>query len=233
MLDETLQSQLSAYLERVTIPMEIVASLGDDGNSAEMRELLQTIERLRSDKITVTYDGQDARKPSFSLKRVGADTSLRFAGLPLGHEFTSLVLALLWTGGHPPKVEQDVIDQIKGLRPADGADFNFEVYMSLSCHNCPDVVQALSLMAIQNPLVKTTVIEGGAFQQEVTDREIMAVPSIYLNGALFGNGRMLVEEIVAKLDTGAAGKDAAKLSAKDPFDVLIIGGGPAGAAAAV
>ena len=92
--------------------------------------------------------------------------------------------------------------------------------MSLTCHNCPDVVQALSLMAIFNPKVKTTVIEGGAFQAEVTEREIMAVPSIYLNGALFGNGRMLVEEIVAKLDTGAAAKDAAKLSAKDPYDVL-------------
>ena len=233
MLDDTLQSQLAAYLERVTLPMEIVASVGDDSNSVEMRELLETIQRLRSDKISVRYDGQDARKPSFSLKRTGSDTSLRFAGLPLGHEFTSLVLALLWTGGHPPKVEQDVIDQIKGLRPEPGSDFNFEVYMSLTCHNCPDVVQALSLMAIQNPHIKTTVIEGGAFQDEVNAREIMAVPSIYLNGALFGNGRMLVEEIVAKLDTGAADKDAAKLSAKDPFDVLIVGGGPAGAAAAV
>ena len=233
MLDATLQSQLAAYLERVTLPMEIVASLGDDDNSTEMRELLQTIQSLRSDKITVRYDGQDARKPSFSLKRVGTDTDLRFAGLPLGHEFTSLVLALLWTGGHPPKVEQDVIDQIKALQPPQGEDYRFEVYMSLTCHNCPDVVQALSLMAIQNPRIKTTVIEGGAFQQEVADREIMAVPSVYLNGQLFGNGRMLVEEIVAKLDTGAADKDAAKLSAKVPFDVLIVGGGPAGAAAAV
>ncbi len=233
MLDDTLQSQLAAYLERVTLPMEIVASMGDDSNSTEMRELLETIQRLRSDKISVRYDGQDARKPSFSLKRTGSDTSLRFAGLPLGHEFTSLVLALLWTGGHPPKVEPDVIEQIKGLRPEPGSDFNFEVYMSLTCHNCPDVVQALSLMAILNPHVKTTVIEGGAFQDEVNAREIMAVPSIYLNGALFGNGRMLVEEIVAKLDAGAADKDAAKLSAKDPFDVLIVGGGPAGAAAAV
>ncbi len=233
MLDATLQSQLAAYLERVTLPMEIVASLGDDDNSTEMRELLQTIQSLRSDKITVRYDGQDARKPSFSLKRVGTDTDLRFAGLPLGHEFTSLVLALLWTGGHPPKVEQDVIDQIKALQPPQGEDYRFEVYMSLTCHNCPDAVQALSLMAIQNPRIKTTVIEGGAFQQEVADREIMAVPSVYLNGQLFGNGRMLVEEIVAKLDTGAADKDAAKLSAKDPFDVLIVGGGPAGAAAAV
>jgi len=229
MLDDTLKSQLGAYLERVTLPIEIVASLGEDDNSVEMRDLLQTIQSLRADKITVAFDGTDARKPSFSLKRAGTDTSLRFAGLPLGHEFTSLVLALLWSGGHPPKVEQDVIDQIKGL---DG-DFNFEVYMSLTCHNCPDVVQALSLMAILNPRIKTTVIEGGAFQDEVNAREIMAVPSVYLNGALFGNGRMLVEEIVAKLDTGAASRDAAKLSAKAPYDVLIIGGGPAGAAAAV
>ncbi|MDZ7937571.1 MAG: alkyl hydroperoxide reductase subunit F [Rhodoferax sp.] len=233
MLDDTLKSQLGAYLERVTQPIEIVASLGDDSNSAEMRELLQTIQSLRADKISVAFDGTDARKPSFSLKRADSATSLRFAGLPLGHEFTSLVLALLWSGGHPPKVEQDVIEQIKGLSPADGGDFNFEVYMSLTCHNCPDVVQALSLMAIFNPKVKTTVIEGGAFQDEVNAREIMAVPSVYLNGELFGNGRMLVEEIVAKLDTGAAAKDAAKLSAKEPYDVLVVGGGPAGAAAAV
>ena len=229
MLDDTLKFQLGAYLERVTLPIEIVASLGDDDNSIQMRDLLETIQALRSDKISVAYDGQDVRKPSFSLKRAGTDTSLRFAGLPLGPEFSSLVVALLWTGGHPPKVEQDVIDQIKAL---DGA-FEFEVYMSLTCHNCPDVVQALSLMAIQNPRIKTTVIEGGAFQDEINAREIMAVPSVYLNGTLFGNGRMLVEEIVAKLDSGAADRDASKLSAKDPFDVLIVGGGPAGAAAAV
>jgi alkyl hydroperoxide reductase subunit F len=194
-----------------------------------MLNLLQTIQSLRADKISLRTDGTDGRKPSFSLQRTGSDSSLRFAGLPLGHEFTSLVLALLWTGGHPPKVEQSVIDQIKAL---DG-DFNFEVYMSLTCHNCPDVVQALSLMAIFNPKVKTTVIEGGAFQDEVNARQIMAVPSVYLNGEHFGSGRMLVEEIVAKLDTGAAAKDAAKLSAQAPYEVLIVGGGPAGAAAAV
>jgi NADH-dependent peroxiredoxin subunit F len=233
MLDDALKTQLASYLERVTLPIEMVASLDDSNTSADMRELLHTIQSLRSDKITVRYDGTDARKPSFALQRAGSDTSLRFAGLPLGHEFTSLVLALLWTGGHPPKVEPEVIEQIKGLSPADGGDFHFEVYMSLTCHNCPDVVQALSLMAILNPKVHTTVIEGGAFQREVTERDIMAVPSVYLNGALFGNGRMLVEEIVAKLDTAAPSKDAAKLSAKDPYDVLIIGGGPAGAAAAV
>jgi alkyl hydroperoxide reductase subunit F len=229
MLDETLKSQLAAYLERVTLPIELVASLDDSSTAIEMRDLLETIQSLRSDKITLRTDGTDARKPSFTLQRANTANSLRFAGLPLGHEFTSLVLALLWTGGHPPKVEPEVIEAIRGL---DG-DFNFEVYMSLSCHNCPDVVQALSLMAIFNPKIKTTVIEGGAFQDEVKAREIMAVPSIYLNGALFGNGRMLVEEIIAKLDTGAAQRDAAKMTAKDPYEVLIVGGGPAGAAAAV
>ncbi|ODS62531.1 MAG: alkyl hydroperoxide reductase subunit F [Acidovorax sp. SCN 65-108] len=229
MLDEQLKTQLAAYLERVQQPFELVASLDDSETARDMRELLTTIQSLRSDKITLRTDGNDARKPSFSLQRAGATNSLRFAGLPLGHEFTSLVLALLWTGGHPPKVEQDVIDSIKAL---DG-DFNFEVYMSLTCHNCPDVVQALSLMAIVNPKIKTTVIEGGAFQQEVTEREIMAVPMVFLNGQVFGSGRMSIEEIVAKLDTGAAAREAAKLSAKAPYDVLIVGGGPAGAAAAV
>ena len=229
MLDDTLKAQLAAYLERVSQPFEIVASLSDSENSQEMRSLLQTIQGLRSDMITLRTDGDDERRPSFSLKRAGSDTSLRFAGSPLGHEFTSLVLALLWTGGHPPKVEADMIEQIQAL---DG-DFNFEVYMSLTCHNCPDVVQALSLMAILNPKVKTTVIEGGAFQEEVERREIMAVPMVFMNGVNFGSGRMTVEEIVAKLDTGAAARDAAKLSAKAPYDVLIVGGGPAGAAAAV
>ena len=229
MLDNQLKAQLAAYLERVQQPFELVASLDDSETSAQMRDLLQTIQSLRSDKITLRTDGNDARKPSFLLQRKGTDTQLRFAGLPLGHEFTSLVLALLWTGGHPPKVEQDLIEQIKSL---DG-DYNFDVYMSLTCHNCPDVVQALSLMAILNPKIKTTVIEGGAFQKEVNDREIMAVPMVFMNGSVFGSGRMTIEEIVAKLDTGAALREAEKISAKDAFDVLVIGGGPAGAAAAV
>ncbi|MGN6827418.1 alkyl hydroperoxide reductase subunit F [Paucibacter sp. M5-1] len=232
MLDDSLKTQLKSYLERVTQPFEIEASLDDSASAQELLALLRDIDAM-SDKITLKTDGQDARKPSFSLKRLnqsaGTEQSLRFAAIPLGHEFTSLVLALLWTGGHPPKVEPEVIAQIKAL---DG-DYAFEVYMSLTCHNCPDVVQALSLMSVLNPRVKTVVIDGGLFQDEVNGREIMAVPSVWLNGAPFGSGRMTVEEIVAKLDTGAADKDAAKLSAKEAFDVLVVGGGPAGAAAAV
>jgi alkyl hydroperoxide reductase subunit F len=229
MLDLDLKAQLAGYLQRVTQAFELVASLDDSDNSRQLLELLQTIQGLRSDMITLRTDGSDARKPSFTLQRVGANNSLRFAGLPLGHEFTSLVLALLWTGGHPPKVQADVIDNIRALE----GDFNFEVFMSLTCHNCPDVVQALSLMAIVNPKVKTVVIEGGAFQDEVTQREIMAVPIVFLNGQTFGSGRMTLEEILAKLDTGASASTAAKLSAQAPYDVLVVGGGPAGAAAAV
>ncbi|KGF81559.1 alkyl hydroperoxide reductase [Massilia sp. JS1662] len=229
MLEQELKNQLAGYLQRVQQPFEIVASLDDSDTSKQMLDLLQTIQGLRADKITLRTDGNDARKPSFTLKRVGTDMNLRFAGLPLGHEFTSLVLALLWTGGHPPKVEADTIDAIKALDD----DYEFEMYMSLTCHNCPDVVQALSLMAILNPRVKTTVIEGGAFQAEVESRKVMAVPMVFLNGELFGSGRMMIEEIVAKLDKGAGARDAAKLNAKDPYDVLIVGGGPSGAAAAV
>ncbi len=228
MLDDTLKAQLQQYLGMLRQPIRLIASLDETETGRDMRNLLETIAGL-SDLVTLDTAGNDARKPSFVVAREGEAQGVRFAGLPLGHEFTSLVLALLWTGGHPPKVEQDVIDSIKGL---DG-DFNFEVYMSLSCHNCPDVVQALSLMAIVNPKVKTVVIEGGAFQKEVEERQIMAVPMVFLNGQVFGSGRMSAEEIVAKLDTGAAARDAAKLSEKAPYDVLIVGGGPAGAAAAV
>ncbi|NCT85043.1 MAG: alkyl hydroperoxide reductase subunit F [Comamonadaceae bacterium] len=228
MLDAALKTQLQGYLDHVKLPFEIVASLDDSASSAEMRELLQEIAGM-CDRITLRTDGSDARKPSFLLRRTGSEQSLRFAAIPLGHEFTSLVLALLWTGGHPPKVEAAQIDAVKAL---DG-DFDFEVYMSLSCHNCPDVVQALSLMAIQNPRIRTTVIDGGLFQAEVESREIMAVPSVWLNGQPFASGRMSLEEIVAKLDTGAAAREAKKLDAEAPYDVLIIGGGPAGAAAAV
>ena len=228
MLDDTMKQQLQAYLAKLQRPIRLIASLDDGASSAELRALLQDIASL-SDQVTFDDSGSDARKPSFVIAREGETSGVRFAGIPLGHEFTSLVLALLWTGGHPPKVEADVIEQIKAL---DG-DFKFEVYMSLSCHNCPDVVQAASLMAILNPRVQTTVIDGALFQAEVDERQIMAVPMTYLNGQVFASGRMTVEEIVAKLDVKSEEREAAKLTAKDPFDVLIVGGGPAGAAAAV
>ncbi|WP_236451119.1 alkyl hydroperoxide reductase subunit F [Stutzerimonas stutzeri] len=228
MLESNLKTQLKAYLEKVTQPFEIVASLDDGEKSRELLSLLQDIAGL-SDKITLKTDGDDVRKPSFSLNRIGGNISLRFAGIPMGHEFTSLVLALLQVGGHPSKTAPEVIEQIKAL---DG-DYRFETYFSLSCQNCPDVVQALNLMAVLNPNVKHVAIDGALFQDEVEARQIMSVPSIYLNGELFTQGRMSEEEILAKLDTGSSARDAEKLKAKDAFDVLVVGGGPAGAAAAI
>ena len=229
MLDANLKAQLAAYLERMTQPVEIVASLDDTAVSADMRALLRDIAEA-SPRVKVTEaQGGNQRTPSFQIVRPGTNLGPRFAGLPMGHEFTSLVLALLQVGGYPPKVDQALLEQIRGLE----GDFNFEVYVSLTCHNCPDVVQALNLMAVQNPRIQATMIEGGLFQKEIEERQIMGVPTIFLNGTFFGSGRMSLEEIVSKIDTAGAEREAQKISAKDPFDVLIVGGGPAGAAAAV
>ncbi|MGE8069244.1 alkyl hydroperoxide reductase subunit F [Pseudomonas sp. NPDC089569] len=228
MLDANLKAQLKSYLERVTQPIEIVASLDDGAKSSEMLELLKDVASLSS-QITLLDNGDDARKPSFSINRPGADISLRFAGIPMGHEFTSLVLALLQVGGHPSKASVEVIEQIRSLK----GEFNFETYFSLSCQNCPDVVQALNLMAVLNPNIRHVAIDGALFQAEVDERQIMAVPSIYLNGVNFGQGRMGLEEILAKIDTSGIERQAEKLSAKEAFDVLVVGGGPAGASAAI
>ncbi|MGO3743527.1 alkyl hydroperoxide reductase subunit F [Kerstersia sp.] len=228
-LDANLKNQLKAYLERVTQPVELVASLDDGAKSKELRELLQEIAALSERVSYVERNDADVRKPSFSINRPGENIGIRFAAIPMGHEFTSLVLALLQAGGHPIKFEPEVVEQIRSL---DG-EYQFETYMSLSCQNCPDVVQALNAMAVINPRIRNVVIDGALFQDEVEQRQIMAVPTVYLNGEVFGQGRSSVEEILAKLDTGAAARKAAQLDAKDAFDVLVVGGGPAGAAAAV
>ena len=228
MLDSNILAQLKAYLERLQQPIELVASLDDSAGAGEMRELLNEIAPL-SDKVSVRFDGSDERRPSFQITRAGQDMGVRFAAVPMGHEFTSLVLALLQAGGHPPKVGADLIEQIRALE----GDFVFETWMSLTCHNCPDVVQALNLMAVLNPRIRHTAIDGGLFQDEVEARQIMAVPTVYLNGQPFGSGRMELAEILAKVDTGAAARDAERLAQAAPYDVLIVGGGPAGAAAAV
>jgi alkyl hydroperoxide reductase subunit F len=228
MLDANLKAQLKSYLERVTRPIEIVASLDDGAKSQEMLALLKDVTSL-STFITLKDNGTDARTPSFSLDSPGHNISLRFAGIPMGHEFTSLVLALLQVGGYPSKASADAIEQAQSLK----GEFKFETYFSQTCQNCPDVVQALNLMAVLNPNVQHVAIDGALFQAEVTDRQIMSVPSIYLNGELFGQGRMGIEEILAKVDSSAGTRQADKLNAKEAFDVLVVGGGPAGSAAAI
>ncbi|MGN0920085.1 MAG: alkyl hydroperoxide reductase subunit F [Cellvibrio sp.] len=228
MLEAAMKTQLKAYLEKLQRPIELVASLDDGAKSQEMLGLLTDIASL-NDKVSLRQDGTAELVPSFTVGATGETARITFAGIPMGHEFTSLVLALLQSGGHPPKVEQAVIDQIKGLN----APLNVEVFVSLSCHNCPDVVQAFNLMAVLNDKVKATMIDGALFQNIVDARQVMAVPTVYVNGEHFGQGRMTIEEILAKVDTGAADRAAEELKNKEAFDVLVIGGGPAGASAAI
>ncbi|TGY36020.1 alkyl hydroperoxide reductase subunit F [Stenotrophomonas maltophilia] len=229
MLDANLQSQLKTYLERVTRPIQITAHVDDGAKSQEMLELLNTLTTLSAQiQLDVRRDGSE-RTPSFALTTPGQDIHLAFAGLPMGHEFTSLVLALLQVGGHPSKATAELIEQVRNL---DG-DYRFETYFSLSCQNCPDVVQALNLAAVLNPRIQHVAIDGALFPAEVEARQIMSVPTVYLNGDVFDQGRMSLEQIVAKLDTGSGKRDAENIAAKAPFDVLVVGGGPAGAAAAI
>ena len=229
MLDANLKTQLKAYLERLQKPLEIVATLDDSKAAGEVKSLLADLVAL-SDKITVVENNDLAvRKPSFAINNPGVETGVRFAGVPLGHEFTSFVLALLHVGGHPSKESADLLEQIKAIN----VPLHFETYYSLSCHNCPDVVQALNLMSALNPQITHTAIDGGLFQDEVKEREVMGVPTVFVNGERFGQRRMELAEIVAKVDTGAVARAAAQISAKDAFDVLVVGAGPAGAAAAI
>jgi len=229
MLEQDLKQQLGQYLTRLSADVEITAFVDDSAESRQMLDLLADILSVSS-RVSLK-EARDAgeRSPSFALARPGEAPRVRFAGLPLGHEFTSLVLALLQVGGYPPKVEADIIEQIRAL---DG-EYEFRTYISLSCQNCPDVVQALNLMAVLNPRIRHTMIDGSVFEQEVASLNIRSVPTVYLNDAVFGQGRMGVEEILAKLDRGSAQRKAAELSARAPYDMLIVGGGPAGASAAI
>ena len=232
-LDATIKAQLQQYLQMLREPIVLAESLDDSAGATEMHDLLVEIVSM-SDKVTLMQE-DNARKPSFAVKRGDAHSKIsqpvgvRFAGIPLGHEFTSLVLALLHTGAHPMKLEQEKIDQIAAIE----GEFHFETYVSLSCHNCPDVVQAMNMMAVINPNITHTMVEGGLYQDEIKAKEIMSVPTIYLNGEVFGAGRMELEEILVKIDTGAVVREAKKLDEKAPYDVLVVGGGPSGASSAI
>ncbi|WP_280923802.1 alkyl hydroperoxide reductase subunit F [Clostridium folliculivorans] len=224
MLDSDIKGQLAQYLQLMEGDVLIKISAGSDNISNDMISLVDELASM-SQKIKVERVGLP-KTPSFSVNRMGEDTGVIFAGIPLGHEFTSLVLALLQVSGRPPKVDQKTIDQIKNLK----GQYNFESYISLTCHNCPEVVQSLNLMSILNPNITHTMIDGGAFKEEVESKNIMAVPSVFLNGEFFGSGRMTVEEILAKLGTT---QDPSEFSNKEPYDILVVGGGPAGASAAI
>ncbi|MGP1719460.1 alkyl hydroperoxide reductase subunit F [Shewanella frigidimarina] len=227
MLDANVKNQLKTYLQNLKRPVELVVSADDSNKGKELTSLAQDIVDS-SDLVSVTYQ-QGKRTPSMSVINPQAATNITFAGLPMGHEFTSLVLALLHSGGHPIKLDADTIEQIRQLP----GEFHFETYISLSCQTCPEVIQALNMMAAINPNITNVMIDGALFQQEVSDRNIMSVPSVFLNGEAFSVGAISIVEVLNKLDKNAAGRQAEQLNQKSVFDMLVVGGGPAGAAAAI
>jgi alkyl hydroperoxide reductase subunit F len=224
LLDQDIKSQLSQYLQLMEADVLIKVSAGSDNVSSDMIALVDEIAAMSP--LIAIEKTELPRTPSFSIHRVGEDSGITFAGIPLGHEFTSLVLALLQVSGRAPKVEQKIIDQIKAIK----GKYHFESYVSLTCHNCPEVVQALNLMSVLNPDITHTMVDGAAFQEEVQTKNIMAVPVVHLNGEFFSSGRMSIEEILAKLSDGS---DVAEFEEKEPFDILVVGGGPAGASAVI
>ena len=228
-LDLAIKNQLQEYMTRLVNPIKLVAYVDENSSSNEMIEMLEEVASL-SEKITLSKEADASKRiPSFEINREKEITGITFAGIPSGHEFTSFVLALLQASGYPVKIDAEKIEQIKNIE----GKFHFETYISLSCHNCPDVVQALNAMSIINPNISHVMIDGALFQKEVEDKQIMAVPTIYLNGKSFGQGRMELDEIVNKIDSSASLKEAEKISKKETYDVLVIGGGPAGASAAI
>jgi alkyl hydroperoxide reductase subunit F len=228
-LDSAIKNQLQEYMTRLVNPIKLVAYVDENPASKEMIEMLEEVKSL-SEKIILSKEVDTSKRiPSFEVNREREISGITFAGIPSGHEFTSFVLALLQASGYPLKIEAEKIEQIKNIE----GKFQFETYISLSCHNCPDVVQALNAMSIINPNISHVMIDGALFQKEVEEKQIMAVPTIYLNGKLFGQGRMELDEIVNKIDSSASLKEAEKISKKETYDVLIIGGGPAGASAAI
>ena len=230
MLDATMKQQLGAYLNNLRNPISLLVATDGSPKAKELEELATEIAEL-NDKIslTITEEPINGRAPVMAVAKEDKAPRVFFAGIPLGHEFTSLVLALLQAGSHPSKEDQALQDQAKGLT----RELNFEVYVSLSCHNCPDVVQSINLIAALNPNVTATMIDGGVFQQEVTEKEIMAVPSLYLNGELLANGKQTLADILNLVDDDADAKAAAAMAEKEAFDVLVVGGGPAGASSAI
>lgn len=228
MIDNDTLEQLRGHADKIVHPIELVARLDDGDKSQELARVLQAIAGV-SDKISYRVGEGGQRKPAFDVVRTGTNIQVGFAGIPLGHEFTSLVLALLWVGGHPPRIEPDLAEQVSRLQ----GEYHFETFMSLSCQSCPDTVQALNMMSVINPNIHHVAIDGAAFVDEVEARQVMSVPTVFLNGERFDQGRMSVEQILSRLDTGMAARQAAALGDKAAFDVLVVGGGPAGSAAAI
>ena len=200
MLDVNIKAQLQNYFTKIRHSIVLKAALDDSQESNQIEALLKEVSSL-SDKITYEIEATlSVRRPSFTIASPNGHEGIRFACLPMGHEFTSFVLAILQTGGHPTKISDEESRRIAQLK----SPLDFEVYISLTCHNCPEVVQALAIISILNPNSSVTVIDGAVFRDEAARRNILAVPTVFLNGLPFISGRRELSEIIASLDTFVA-----------------------------
>ncbi len=193
MLDKETKQNLEQYLALIESPIVFSVSLDTSENSQKLAEFTKEISEM-SPKISWKKK-ELMRTPSFSISPLGKESGIIFAGIPLGHEFASFLLALLQISGRAPKISESLSLKIKQIKQK----LHFDSYVSLTCHNCPDVVQALNILAVLNPNITHTMIEGGMFQKEIDDKQIMAVPTVFLNGEEFSSGRMTIEQIVEKI----------------------------------
>ncbi len=223
MLDQNLKNQLAQYFKLLKTEVTIGLFADQDENSKKVRAFLEEVAGL-SDQIKLE-EKELTYKPSFEIKGAFEHGRIVFAGLPLGHEFASFALAMLQAGGVEPKVDASTKSRIKALTASD-----FETIVSLSCHNCPEVVQAFNIMAILNPAINHTMIDGGMFQEVAEGRDVLAVPAIFKDGVFFEGGKQSMEHLLELLGSDA---DTSMFENKGLFDVLIIGGGPAAATAAI
>ena len=230
MLDQNLLDAVKSYSERMTRPITFVLGAGEHEQRAELLDFLTKIAGT-SDKIVLAQTVDASLSPmSFKIVTQGQDTGIVFSGIPGGHEFTSLILAILQAGGSEIKLDSSIQAMIKHIQQP----LKFETFVSLSCHNCPEVVQALNQFALLNDNISHEMIDGGVFQDLINARNIQVVPAVFLNGKPFANGKIDTAKLLEKLQqqypeimTGAAS------SQLEQQDVTVIGGGPAGVAAAI
>lgn len=230
MLTQDILKTLSAYTESMTQHVRFVVQTGSHSKRQELLDMLTAFAGV-SDKLSIEERDAGLRSPvSFTLEADSQPTGVVFSGIPGGHEFNSLVLAVLQSGGRPGKLDPQIADSIAKIN----SQLHFEVFVSLSCHNCPDVVQALNQFALANSNIGCEMIDGGLFQNLINERDIQGVPSVYLNGELFANGKVEIAELVEKLQTAHPEMlEQGPTTALPTQDVVVIGGGPAGVAAAI
>ncbi|WII95545.1 alkyl hydroperoxide reductase subunit F [Moraxella haemolytica] len=231
MLDKSLLDAVTTYSANMSRPIQMVIGQGEHAKRAELIHFLEQIancsDKIGFDKSVVDID---LSPMSFKITTENKDTGIVFSGIPGGHEFTSLILAILQAGGHTLKLDESIQDLVKRIQQP----LKFQTFVSLSCHNCPDVVQALNQFALLNPSIDNEMIDGGVFSELVADNNIQGVPAVFLNGKPFLNGKVDTARIIDKLQAEYPDLLAKGVTEQlETQDVTVIGGGPAGSAAAI